>query len=186
MPRKVWKRDPSRSLRTAMNAGPIQARSAGTRLQESRLAKFPYTCANLSGLTATRPRLTGAYCASRTATGSGSNNPAIANSGPLVSFAALSTFVISENPAATSDASQASPDGHWRPPPLARANRRAPTTITALRPLSRANARISLLSRPEMSSGRYEPLVNTFGSRRRRGSRHERELRSHRNDATRI
>ena len=99
-------------------------------------------------------RFAGAYCACRTAIGRTSNISEAASLGPVTVLPTANRLLISEKPSATTDAFQASPDGHRRPFSVARANNRPLTTITAFRPLNRPNAINSFRFGPTTSSGR--------------------------------
>src|SRR5215468_3963802 len=101
-----------------------------------------------------RSRLAGAYCACRTAIGRTSNKSAAARLGPVIVFSTASMVRIAEKPSANTDAFQAWPGGHRRPPCVARPNSRPLTTITAFRSPSRANATISPRFGPTTASGR--------------------------------
>ncbi len=101
-----------------------------------------------------RSRLAGAYRACRTAIGRTSNKSAAAKLGPVIVFSTASTVRIAEKPSANTDAFQAWPGGHRRPPCVARPNSRPLATITAFCSPSRANATISWQFGPTTTSGR--------------------------------
>src|SRR2546429_501898 len=63
-----------------------------------------------------RSRFAGAYCACRTAIGRTSNKSAAAKLGPVIVCSTASTVRIAEKPSANTDAFQAWPGGHRRPP----------------------------------------------------------------------
>src|SRR5713101_2083989 len=87
--------------------------------------------------------LTGTRSARNSATGIRSNRAAMGSLGPVNFLASASTLLIPENPSTASMAFHAWPDGHRLPLSVARPNSRPQATMTASRPLIRANATIS-------------------------------------------